>query len=214
MSEITVEDLKQKKIWLLWNFRSSKNGKMTKVPFSAYGGATGTDEKYKDTLATYDEAYAALQKSGASGMGFKVPEDMYFLDIDHKEMTDPLLQKLLDRHNSYTEFCPSRQGIHILGICDAGKLPIIYDGKKQRNVLSNEFYQKNSKIGVELYIGSITNRFATFTGNVINNLPLTEGTDAVLATLDEDMHRTICIIQHYADRKQTGLWVSMGQLIL
>ena len=43
---------------------------------------------------------------------------------------------------------------------------------------------------MELYIGSITNRFATFTGNVINNLPLTEGTDAVLATLDEDMRRT------------------------
>ena len=190
MSEITIEDLKQKKIWLLWKHRPGKNGKMTKVPFSAYGGATGTDDKHKDTLATYDEAYDAFQKCGASGIGFKVPEDMYFLDIDHKEMTDPLLQKLLDRHNSYTEFSPSGQGIHILGTCDAEKLPIVYDGKKQRNVLSNEFYQKNSKIGVELYIGSITNRFATFTGNVINNLPLTEGTDAVLATLDENMRRT------------------------
>ena len=42
---------------------------------------------------------------------------------------------------------------------------------------------------MELYIGSITNRFATFTGNVISNLPLTEGTAAVLATLQEDMKR-------------------------
>lgn len=56
VSEITIEDLKQKKIWLLWKHRPGKNGKMTKVPFSAYGGATGTDDKHKDTLATYDEA--------------------------------------------------------------------------------------------------------------------------------------------------------------
>lgn len=42
---------------------------------------------------------------------------------------------------------------------------------------------------MELYIGRITNRFATFTGNVIGDLPLTEGTVAVLGTLQEDMKR-------------------------
>ena len=46
---ITIDELKQKKIWLLWNYMPGKNGKITKVPFSAYGVATGTDEKYKDT---------------------------------------------------------------------------------------------------------------------------------------------------------------------
>ena len=96
VSERTIEDLKQEKLWLVWNYMPGKNGKITKVPFSAYGGATGTDEKYKDTLATYDEAYAAMQSCGASGLGFKIPEDMYFLDIDHREMSDPLLQKLLN----------------------------------------------------------------------------------------------------------------------
>ena len=189
MSEITIEELKQEKLWLVWNYMPGKNGKMTKVPFSAYGGATGTNEKYKDTLATFDEAYAAMQKCGASGVGFKIPEDMYFLDIDHKEMSDPLLQKLLNRHNSYTEYSPSGNGIHILGTCDSGKLPIVYDENKKRHVLSGEYYQKNPGNDVELYIGSITNRFATFTGNVIRDLPLTEGTVAVLTTLREDMKR-------------------------
>ncbi len=187
---ITIDELKQKKIWLLWNYMPGKNGKITKVPFSAYGGATGTDDKYKDTWAVYDEAYAAMQKCGASGIGFKVPEGVYFLDADHKDMADPLLQKLLKRHNSYAELSPSGNGIHILGTCDVKKLPIIYDEKKQRDVLSGEFYQKNSAIGIELYIGSVTNRFATFTGNVINDVPLSEGTEAVFATLDEDMRRT------------------------
>lgn len=187
---ITIDELKQKKIWLLWNYMPGKNGKITKVPFSVYGGATGTDEKYKDTWATYEEAFAAMLRCGASGIGFKVPEDVYFLDADHKDIADPLLQKLLKRHNSYAELSPSGNGIHILGTCDVKKLPIIYDEKKQRDVLSGEFYQKNSAIGVELYIGSVTNRFATFTGNVINDVPLSEGTEAVLATLDEDMRRT------------------------
>lgn len=190
VGEITIEELKQKKIWFVWNYMPGKNGKITKVPFSAYGGATGTDDKYKDTWAVYDEAYAAMQKCGASGIGFKVPEGVYFLDIDHRELSDPLLQKFLKRHNTYTEFSPSGNGIHILGICDAKKLPVIYDAKKQRNILSSEFYQKNSAIGIELYIGSVTNRFATFTGNVINDVPLSEGTEAVFATLDEDMRRT------------------------
>lgn len=187
---ITIDELKQKKIWLLWNYMPGKNGKITKVPFSVYGGATGTDEKYKDTWATYEEAFAAMLRCGASGLGFKVPEGVYFLDADHKDMADPLLQKFLKRHNSYAELSPSGNGIHILGTCDVKKLPIIYDEKKQRDVLSGEFYQKNSAIGVELYIGSVTNRFATFTGNVINDVPLSEGTEAVLATLDEDMRRT------------------------
>ena len=191
MSEITIEELKQRKIWLVWNYMPGKNGKITKVPFSAYGGATGTDDKYKDTLAIYDEAYAAMQSCGASGLGFKVPEDVYFLDIDHREMADPLLQKLLSRHNSYTEYSPSGNRIHILGTCDSGKLPIVYDEKKKRDVISGEYYQKNPHNEVELYVGSITNRFATFTGNVINDLPLTEGTVAVLGTLQEDMKRPV-----------------------
>ena len=58
VSERTIEDLIQVKLWLVWNYMPGKNGKIIKVPFSAYGGATGTDEKYKDTLATYDEAYS------------------------------------------------------------------------------------------------------------------------------------------------------------
>lgn len=186
---ISIDELKQKKIWLLWNYMPGKNGKITKVPFSVYGGTTGTDEKYRDTWATYEEACAAMLRCGASGLGFKVPEGVYFLDVDHKDMTDPLLQKLLKRHNSYAELSPSGNGIHILGTCDVKKLPIIYDEKKQRDILSSEFYQKNSAIGIELYIGSVTNRFATFTGNVINDVPLSEGTEAVFATLDEDMRR-------------------------
>lgn len=42
---------------------------------------------------------------------------------------------------------------------------------------------------MELYIGGITNRFAVFTGNVIEDKPLRDCTAAILTTLDKDMRR-------------------------
>ncbi len=52
-------------------------------------------------------------------------------------------------------------------------------------MLDSEYYQKRSDIGLELYIGDITNRYGTFTGNTINSLPIADCTQAVLTTLDE-----------------------------
>jgi P4 family phage/plasmid primase-like protien len=186
---MTMDGLKAMKIWFLWNYTPGKNGKITKVPFSVYGGKTGTTEDYEDTWATYEEAVAAKEKSGVSGIGFKIPEEFYFLDIDHRDLNDSFVQELLNRHQTYAEKSPSGNGIHILGTCDAAKLPIVYDERKEHMKLAGEYYQKNPNNHIELYIGNATNRYATFTGNVINDLPLTDGTQAVLTTLDKDMRR-------------------------
>ena len=48
-------------IWVCWN-KIEKNGRMTKVPCSAHGGKTGTNEEYRGTWVRYDEAIAAGQK--------------------------------------------------------------------------------------------------------------------------------------------------------
>ena len=42
---------------------------------------------------------------------------------------------------------------------------------------------------MELYIGGLTNPFASYTKNVIEDKPLRECTDAILTTLDKDMRR-------------------------
>ena len=44
MGDMTVDELKNKKLWFLWSAKPAKNGKVTKIPFSANGGATGTDD--------------------------------------------------------------------------------------------------------------------------------------------------------------------------
>ena len=50
MGDMTVDELKNKKLWFLWSAKPGRNGKVTKVPFAANGGATGTDDAHKGCL--------------------------------------------------------------------------------------------------------------------------------------------------------------------
>lgn len=184
----SMQELKQMRIWFLWRWGVDKNGKPTKNPFAANGGSTGTDDAHSNTWVTYDEAVAAADKFHAAGVGFKIPENYFFLDIDHRELSDPLVQTLLARFDSYSEHSVSGGGIHIYGKCDLTKLPTYID-KKGKVRLDKQFYQKNSTTDLELYVGGITNRFAVYTGNIIEDKPLRECTSAVLTTLDKNMRR-------------------------
>ena len=147
-----MQELKKRKIWLCWIRTKTKDGKWTKVPISASGGETGTDAAHSDTWVTYDEAEQASRKRNYSGVGFVVPEGFFMLDVDHKDQDDPLIQKLLDRFDTYAEISVSGHGLHIIGECDLNQVPTYID-KEGRLRLSREFYQKNTGTGIELYIG-------------------------------------------------------------
>ena len=189
MGDMTVEELKDKNLWFLWSAKPSKNGKVTKVPFAANGGATGTDYAHKGTWVSFDDAESARNQFRASGLGLKIPKGFFLLDIDHKDISDPFAQLMLSRFSSYAEVSPSGKGIHIIGQCDITKLPVHFDDRRKKLVLDSEYYQKRSDIGLELYIGDITNRYGTFTGNTINSLPIADCTQAVLTTLDKEMRK-------------------------
>ncbi|NCD10437.1 MAG: DNA primase, partial [Negativicutes bacterium] len=87
MMSDSMQELKQMRIWFLWRWGADKNGKPTKNPFAANGGATGIDDAHSNTWVYYDEAVAAVDKFHAAGVGFKIPENYFFLDIDHKELS-------------------------------------------------------------------------------------------------------------------------------
>ena len=88
---------------------------------------------------------AAMQLHGHTGVGFVIPEGCFFLDVDHRETDDPLVQKLLQRFGSYAERSFSGNGIHIYGHCDMSRLPV-RNGKLDRC-----YYTKNPRNGLELY---------------------------------------------------------------
>ena len=71
-----LSELKAMPIWVCWN-KVEKSGRMAKVPCSAAGGKTGTNEEYRDTWVRYDEAVNAAQKYMYSGVGFVIPEGCF-----------------------------------------------------------------------------------------------------------------------------------------
>lgn len=189
MPEDYLQELKQQNIWLLWVWETREDGRKTKVPRSATGGSAGTDDKWAHTWTSYDVAIAACKRLGAAGVGFKIPEGYFFLDIDHKPSDDPQVVTMFSRFNSYAEYSVSGSGIHIYGKCDFSKIPTYID-KDGKPKLAREYYQKNPHNDMELYIGGLTNRFAVFTGNTIEDKPLADCTQAILTTLDKDMRKT------------------------
>ncbi|MBM7686784.1 P4 family phage/plasmid primase-like protein [Defluviitalea raffinosedens] len=183
-----MQELMDMKIWFLWR-KEMDGDRINKIPFAAGGGATGTNEKYRHTWVTYDEALSSLTKQSAAGLGFVIPKGYFFLDIDHRPITDPFVQILLERFNSYTERSVSGNGIHIYGKCNFEKLPT-YADKNGNPRLDKAYYMKNPSNHLELYIGGLTNRFAAYTGDMILNEPLKESTAAILLTLDKNMRKS------------------------
>lgn len=184
---ITMQELKGRNLWICWNY-VVREGKKTKVPCTVTGGACGTDEKYASTWVTYEEAKAAVAEHGFSGIGIIIPKDMFFMDVDHKAVEDPFVQTLLKRFSSYAELSVSKEGVHILGTFDISRIPTQRD-ENGRVRLDRRYYVKNPHNKLELYLGGLTNRFAVVTEDIVQDMPLEDCTEAVLATLESDMRR-------------------------
>ena len=46
-----MQELMDMKVWFLWRYATGKNSKMTKGPFAANGGATGTNAEYSSMIS-------------------------------------------------------------------------------------------------------------------------------------------------------------------
>ena len=117
MNSTLMDTLKAMKIWVCFRIRPDRNGRMTKKPFSAFGGATGSNEAYAHTWATYAEAKSAAERLCCNAVGFVLPKDFYFLDLDDRPDDDPLVQKYISRLNTYAERSFSGKGIHLYPLC-------------------------------------------------------------------------------------------------
>ena len=173
---------------MLWKKRA-RGTQMSKIPMAANGGTCGTSSNYADRWVTFDEAKRAAAERKADGIGFRIPNGMFFLDIDHRDLQDPFVQEIMALYKSYSEFSVSGQGIHIYGLCDISLLPTYIDPKDGKQKLSKDYYMHHPDNGLELYYGELTSRFAVFTGNVIQDLPLTDCTTAIQDTLEQYMRK-------------------------
>ena len=196
-----MDELKKQKIWVCWKYETRK-GNRTKVPITTYGVQVGATAQYAPSWVTYEEAAKAKKERGYDGVAFRLPKGCFFLDIDHSKLEDPIVQTMLERFDSYTEYSASGEGFHIYGRCDISRIPT-YINEEGKTKLHRDFYTNNPYNPLELYFSDLTDHFAGYTGNVVRDVPFQERTNAVLVTLDKDMRRNKKKVR-YSEKRDGG----------
>jgi putative DNA primase/helicase len=151
--------------WILW--RSEKrDGKKTKVPYQIDGNMARSNDKR--SWSTFPTIIKYFKQGGYDGIGFMFSKNDPFIGIDidgcvsNKELND-LAKDIVNTVDSYTEYSPSGEGIHIIA---KGKIPLPGPGTGR----------KNPELGLEIYRHG---RYFTFTGNSL------EGKNEVIDRTDE-----------------------------
>lgn len=174
-----IDELKSQKIWVCWKYAKNKDGKVTKKPISYKNTETGVDEAHRETWCTYDEAISAVKKYGFYGVGFVITKGYVGIDIDGRDLEDDIVKDILTSFSeTYAEKSPSGKGLHILSQDDISKLP---------KDLKEKYYKKNTKLKIECYIGGISPRYFTYTGDVIQDKPISDCTEELLMFLEKYM---------------------------
>lgn len=188
-----LQKLKQQQIWVCWRYEEDQNSRLTKVLYNTKDYQTGTSLEYQSQWATYDEAVEAVEAvkaHGFDGIGLILVSGIGGIDIDHKAADSTLATDVRKLMNTYEELSPSGEGIHHLFKVDVDKIPVSLNSKSEKK-LSSDYYSKNPHNDLEIYIGGLTNRYLTFTDNVISDLPLMDRTDEVLTFLDTYMKKEL-----------------------
>lgn len=169
-----LKQLKTQKQWINWKYNGDK-----KIPISFKNQITGTNKEYQHTWGTFEQANSNIK---ANGIGLIFDNGICGIDIDKRDLNDPITQDIFNLMDTYTEYSPSGKGFHILFTIDINKLP--------KDILT-KYYQKNPHNHIECYISELTNRFFTFTENVIIDKTINERTEQLLIFLEKYMLRPI-----------------------
>ena len=192
---MTLDELKQSKQWINWK-RVTENGKTKKVPYCYKGYPTASDKGHFKDWVDYQTVKNALKNSNNfDGIGLVFHNGVCGIDIDHKDINDPIVQDIINLMDTYTEYSPSGNGVHLLFTVDLNRLPCDYKEK---------YYQKNSKLNVECYVDGLTSRFFTFTDNVINDKEICERTEQLLEFLNKYMIRDNPLQDSYITYKESN----------
>ena len=159
MFENIPNELKQEALWCCW--RIGENGK---VPIDVVKRemAKSNDRKTFYTWTTilkHVGIYLRKQDDRwIGGLGLGIFNGFSAIDIDHcivdGKISD-MAQEIIDYCQSYTEKSPSGTGIRIIFKTNFKDFDKTY------------YYINNRKIGLEIYIEGVTNKFVTITGDTI-----------------------------------------------
>lgn len=147
ISENIPIELKNLQIWVGFKFIPQEGQKPRKEPFNAATGGKACSNNPK-TWRSFDEVTGRAESMRFDALGIGLSEPYVGIDLDHSVVDgniQPWAKKIISFINSYTEFSPSRTGVHIL--CK-GTLP---KGRKF-SALNVEMYQKTRFFTITGYI--------------------------------------------------------------
>ncbi|WP_442957034.1 phage/plasmid primase, P4 family [Peribacillus sp. Aquil_B8] len=126
------------------------------------------------TWSTFQSIVHRYNQGGYDGIGFMFSKDDPFIgiDIDHcvnEGALTELAEDVIETVQSYTEYSPSGQGVHIIA---KGKLPLKGPGTGR----------KNPGMGLEVYRHG---RYFTFTGDSLGEIPIVERSDELKILFDK-----------------------------
>lgn len=165
-----LDELKPLRQWvcyqLVWNENKGKYGKIPKDPITGYGAKANDPQ----TWATYGDAVNAMQSRQFDGIGFEFAAGYMGIDLDNvineAGELNQLAADIVKELDSYTEYSPSKRGLHILVRTALGPI-----GKR------------NDEIGLEMYNNG---RFFTVTGEVYGQTkPIQERTAQVRSIISK-----------------------------
>lgn len=168
-NEIPIE-LQQLNNWIVWKLESRK-GKNTKVPYSVNDGEARSNDA--NTWNSFVDAVTAARTGRYDGIGFMFSQQDQYIGIDIDKcfkngVFNEVATSVIDSLDSYTEFSPSKTGVHLIV---KGKMPDWIKGTGK----------KSSKYGIEIYSHG---RYFTFTGDRENENEIQERTDEIAELLE------------------------------
>lgn len=147
--------------WVVWRYEDVGSDKPTKVPYCSLTGTTASTTN-PSTWSSFSTAIEIYKRDNYDGIGFVFSKDdpYTFIDLDNTNGNQIALDrqlKIYHEFDSYSELSPSGLGLHIIV---KGK---ISSGRKRSFI--------------EVYSSG---RYATFTGNLYNNKPITENQNKLI----------------------------------
>jgi putative DNA primase/helicase len=177
---LTLDQVKQSPQWIVWR-REAHQGRWTKVPYAAATGQRAS-ATHPANWTTYERAQYTLKRSRDwyQGVGLVFcPTLLPVMGIDFDHCLDaqgriaPWADTFLNHLTSYTEYSPSRQGVHVLLL---GRMPavqqqgiITHPGRKHTFRPAEGIDGHHPQAAVELYSEG---RFFTVTEQPVSSFPL------------------------------------------
>ena len=173
-----LRELSEYSQWVAYRIvANERKGKPDKLPLNPHDGSNAKAND-ASTWGTYDEAlrYAFQNglRSNAGGIGFEFANGYAGIDLDDVVLVGgtlkPFAEDVVQMMDSYTEYSPSGNGLHILFKLS---VPLSEFGSRRRN----------DELGIEMYDSG---RYFTITGNVYSEAkPIAERTETARKVYDK-----------------------------